>query len=274
MVCPVSAAGTIQPFTEYEGKRVIVTGASSGIGLATAKALVELGAEVHGLSRKAPEIDLASFISLDLGEEESVIAAVQQVGGHVDAVFNCAGATPMLPSLDILKVNFLGTRLLTERLIPLMGEGGAIVNVSSDGGYAWRKQLPLILEFLKADDFDAGVTWYEENEAAAGHAYAFSKAALNVWTMAQSQTLIKEGIRINISSPGAVQTPMLEAIEAVFPPELIAATEEPSGRRSSPEEQVGPLLFLNSSSASYVNGGDLAIDGGYWAKLSTGGSLW
>lgn len=68
MVCPVSAAGTIQPFTEYEGKRVIVTGASSGIGLATAKALVELGAEVHGLSRKTPEIDLASFISLDLGE--------------------------------------------------------------------------------------------------------------------------------------------------------------------------------------------------------------
>jgi NAD(P)-dependent dehydrogenase (short-subunit alcohol dehydrogenase family) len=88
-----------------------------------------------------------------------------------------------------------------------------------------------------------------------------------------SSVRIKRGIRINTSSPGAVQTPMLEAIEVAFGPAAIAATEQPSGRRSSPEEQAGPLLFLNSESASYVNGADLAVDGGYWAQRSVTGAL-
>ena len=66
---------------------------------------------------------------------------------------------------------------------------------------------------------------------------------------------------------------MLDAIEAVSPAAALAAVEQPIGRRSTPEEQVGPLLFLNGDSASYVNGVDLPVDGGFWAAQSVSGRL-
>ncbi len=261
-------------FPDYQRKRVIVTGCSSGIGRATALALVGMGAEVHGVDRVEPDTDLAAFHRVDLADPDSIALAAGHLRGHIDALFNCAGATPMIPSVEILKVNFLGTRLFTESVLGFMADGGAIVNTSSDGGSGWRKHLALLLEFVAIDSFEDGLAWYEEHQDAAGHAYSFSKEALNVWTMQQSASLIHRGIRINSSSPGAVQTPMLDAIEKAFPREMIEATEHPIGRRSSPEEQVGPLLFLNSDSASYINGADLAVDGGYWASLSVAGALW
>lgn len=65
----------------------------------------------------------------------------------------------MIDQMDILKINFLGTRLFTEGVIKLMSSGGAILNVSSDGGYPWRKKLPLLLDFMTADTFDSGLAW-------------------------------------------------------------------------------------------------------------------
>ncbi|MBF4585680.1 coniferyl-alcohol dehydrogenase [Curtobacterium sp. VKM Ac-2887] len=261
-------------FPDYENKRVIVTGASSGIGAAVATALVELGAEVHGAGRRAPTAEVASFQPLDLSDQASIRGAVEAIGGHVDALFNCAGAVPMLPAVEILKVNFLGTRLLTDLVLDHMSEGGAIANCSSDGGYPWRKKRELLIDFTSSPTFDDGVAWYERNAEAAGHAYSFAKEALNVWTMQQSAVLIQRGIRINTASPGAVQTPMLDAIEGAYSAAAIDPVEYPSGRRSTPEEQVAPLLFLNSDGASYVNGADIAVDGGFWAAQSVAGALW
>lgn len=261
-------------FTEYKDKRVIVTGASSGIGAAVAKALSDLGAEVHGAGRRGPESGVANFQLLDLTDQDSIHRAVDEIGGHVDALFNCAGAVPTLPSTDILKVNFLGTRLFTELVLEHMSEGGAIANCSSDGGYPWRKKRQLLIDFVSQATVDEGLAWYEQHQAAAGHAYSFGKEALNMWTMQLSATLIQRGIRINTASPGVVQTPMLEAIEAAYTTAAISPVEHPSGRRSTPEEQVGPLLFLNSGSASYVNGADIAVDGGFWASQNVAGALW
>lgn len=263
-------------FSEYKNKRVIVTGCSSGIGLATAGALLGLGAHVTGLSRRTPDLGLAEFHPLDLASVDSIESVAASIDGRIDAVFNCAGAPPTLPSVELVKVNFLGPRLLTERLVGRMTEGAAIVNVSSSAACGWRSHLALLEEFVACRSFEDGVAWYEAKEAAAGHGYPFSKEALSVWTLQQSADLIPRGIRINSSSPGAVQTPLMEVSERVFPPELLDATEQPSGRRSSVEEQVQPLLFLNSPRASYVNGADLAVDGGYWASRSVegAGSLW
>lgn len=254
-------------FSEYKDKRVVVTGASSGIGLATARALVALGAEVHGLSRSKPDLDLASFVPLDLSDPISIESAVSAIGGRVDSLFNCAGAVPMIAAADIMKINFLGTRLLTEGLLELMPSGSAIVSTSSDGGYGWRNHLALTLEFLEITTFDGGLAWYEANQASVGHAYAYGKEALNVWTMQQSAVLIGRGIRINVTSPGAVQTPMLEAIEGAYGTAAIQDSLIPSGRRSSAEEQVGALLFLNSESASYITGINLPVDGGHASTL-------
>jgi NAD(P)-dependent dehydrogenase (short-subunit alcohol dehydrogenase family) len=260
-------------FHGYRGRRVVVTGSSSGIGQALARALVGLGAEVHGAALSGAGEGLAAFHSLDLTNPDSIETAVSSIGGRVDALFNCAGATPMVDPVDVVKVNFLGTRLLTEQVLDLMAPGGAVVSVSSNGGYAWRRRSGLIREFVEVPSFEEGTAWFEAHREEAGHAYRFAKEALTVWTMLRSAHLIGREIRINVVSPGAVQTPMLEAIEAVTRPEAVAAVEQPIGRRSTPDEQVGPLLFLNSDAASYVNGVDLPVDGGFWAVQSIEGRL-
>lgn len=257
---------------EYRDMHVVVTGCASGIGQATARALVELGAHVHGLDINEPELLLGSFTQVDLSAPASIEVAASSISGKVDALFNCAGTVPMAPPLQVLKVNFLGLRLMTEKVLPHMGPGSAVVSVSSDGGFHWRRSLPGLAEFLAIDSFAEGLAWYEQHQDSAGHAYAFGKEALNVWTMQQSASLIKRGIRINVTSPGSVQTPMLEAIEKVFG-DMVGAPSEVIGRRSAPEEQVGPLLMLNSSLASYINGADIPVDGGYWASLALTGDL-
>ncbi|MBF4585703.1 coniferyl-alcohol dehydrogenase [Curtobacterium sp. VKM Ac-2887] len=261
-------------FTDYFGKRVVVTGCSSGIGRAVARTLLDLGADVIGVDRNEPDPSLRHFVEVDLGDPDSIRRGTEVVGGSVDALFNCAALPPMAPPMDLLRVNFLGTRLLTERIAAGMSDGAAIVSTSSDGGFRWRKRLPLLLEFLGAESFDAALAWYESNADRAGHPYAFGKEALNVWTMTTSSALITRGIRINTVSPGSVQTPMLEAIENVFPAEMLDATTHVIGRRSTADEQVAPMLFLNSPMASYVNGADLVVDGGHWAQLSAAGDLW
>jgi NAD(P)-dependent dehydrogenase (short-subunit alcohol dehydrogenase family) len=86
----------------------------------------------------------------------------------------------------------------------------------------------------------------------------------------RGRRVIVTGSSSGIGCP-AVQTPMLEAIEKVFPAEMLDAVTHPVGRRSTPDEQVGPLLFLNSAGASYVNGVDLQVDGGFWAAQSVAG---
>ena len=75
----------------YKGKRVIVSGCFSGMGEATARALLDLGAEVHGLDFKASALPLASFNQIDLRDPASIEAGVAAIGGTVDALFNCAG---------------------------------------------------------------------------------------------------------------------------------------------------------------------------------------
>lgn len=250
---------------DYTNKRVVVTGCSSGVGQATALALMDRGADVIGLSRRRPSMELASFHTLDLTSVDSIESVASSIGGQIDALFNCAGAPPTLPSTDLVKVNFLGPRLLTQHLLERMPRGGAVANVASSVAWGWRTNADRLRAFIATETFSDGVAWYEANEDLAGHGYPFSKEALIVWTIQQSLALTPRGIRINSTSPGAVQTPLLEISEKAFPAELLAATLHPSGRSSTVAEQVAPLLFLNSSEASYINGADLAVDGGYAA---------
>ena len=259
-------------FTEYKDKHVVVTGCSSGVGLELARTLVDLGARVVGMSRRDPGIGLAEFRAVDLTSPDLVKSATEGVAGPVDALFNCAGAPAIVPSLDLVKVNFLGTRLLTKGLLGAMSKGSAIVSISSNIGLGWRARLDLIREFTATTTYEAGVAWYAEHEDVVGHGYPWSKEALTVWTMEMSESLIARGIRINTTSPGAIQTPLLEATASVYPAEVLAIVERPIGRRSQASEQVAPLLFLNSAHASYVNGADLAVDGGHSAWIALGGA--
>jgi NAD(P)-dependent dehydrogenase (short-subunit alcohol dehydrogenase family) len=254
----------------YKNKRVIVSGCFSGMGEATARLLLKLGAEVHGLDYKASNLDLASFTQVDLRDAASIEAAVRTIGGKVDGLFNCAGLPQTAPAMDVMKVNFIGTRHLTEQVLPMMADGGAIVSISSTGGLGWSRRVPVLMEFLKANSVSAAVEWCEKNMDTVREGYAFSKEAIILWTMHSSFELVKRGIRINCTLPGPTQTPMMASFEAATPRAVLDAAMQPINRRSTPEEQAGPLAFLNSDWATYINGVVLPVDGGFMAGMATG----
>jgi NAD(P)-dependent dehydrogenase (short-subunit alcohol dehydrogenase family) len=260
----------MKDFLSYKNKRVIVSGCYSGMGEATAKLLLTLGAEVHGLDYKQSKLDLASFTLVDLRQPESIDAAARKIGGKVDALFNCAGLPQTFPPMDVMKVNYAGTRRLTERVLPSMSAGGAIVSISSTGGLGWSRRMPVLMQLLQIDDFEDAVKWCENNAETVKEGYAFSKEAIIVWTMMVSSRLVKQGIRINCTLPGPTQTPMMAQFEAATKASVLEAATQPMNRRSTPEEQAGPLVFLNSEAASYVNGVAFPVDGGFLGGVATG----
>ena len=138
-------------FMGYKNKRVIVSGCFSGMGEATARLLLELGAQVHGLDYKESALTLASFTQVDLRDPGAIDSAIAGIGGKVDALFNCAGLPQTAPPLDVMKVNYAGTRRVTEQVLPLMSEGAAIVSISSNGGLGWSRRIPVLMELLKLD---------------------------------------------------------------------------------------------------------------------------
>lgn len=257
MLNPADALG-------YRGRSVVVSGCASGIGAATAALLVALGAEVHGLDRHATD-GLASFYMIDLGDPDSIAATAMALPGQIDGLFNCAGVAPTQPADTIVRVNFLGTRDLSERLAARMRPGSAIVATASNGGLAWAERLAEHRALVATEGFDAGWAWYKAHGHSALNAYSFAKEVLTVWTFDAAQRLIERGIRINCTSPGAVETPMLVEIEGKVSAAAIDATTLPISRRSTAEEQAWPLVWLNSPAAAYINGVNLPVDGGFAA---------
>ena len=107
----------------YEGKCVVVTGAASGMGAATAKILAELGAAVIGLDVKETKIPGGCFVQVDLSDEASIDAAVAAIDGPVNGVFSCAGLPQTFEPMKVLLVNYVGHRHCVESLVPTMPEG-------------------------------------------------------------------------------------------------------------------------------------------------------
>jgi NAD(P)-dependent dehydrogenase (short-subunit alcohol dehydrogenase family) len=256
---------SIQP--DYSGRRVIVAGGGgTGMGAAVARVVGGLGGDVHVLDLREPAAPVASYALTDLGDPGSIAEAVARIGGPVHALFNCQGISGRAPgtsSADVMRINFLGVRHLTELVLPLMPRGGAVASISSAGGLGWPKRLDLLVELLDTDDFDHGLRWVEEQcRGFLGEvfptSYAFAKEAVIVYTMRRCISSIAAGVRMNCSSPGATSTTMLPD----FPAERIAVTELPSGRKASPDEQAWPLVFLCSDAAGYVNGANIVVDGG------------
>jgi NAD(P)-dependent dehydrogenase (short-subunit alcohol dehydrogenase family) len=256
----------------YKGKRVIVSGCFSGMGEATAKILLDLGAEVHGLDFKESALPLASFNKIDLRDPATIEAGVAAIGGKIDALFNCAGLAGggAFPAMDTFKVNFIGTRHLTDCVVPLMGEGSAIVSIASTGGLGWSRRIPVHMELLQTKGFQAAVEWAEAHPEHVAEGYAFSKEAVIVWTQFMGAHLIKKGIRINCSLPSPTQTPMMATFHATSGKDVVDAAAEPLGRYTTPAEQAGPLVLLCSNAAGVVNGVVLPVDGGFMGGLATG----
>lgn len=254
----------------YKGKRVIITGCFSGMGEATAKMLLDLGAEVHGFDFRASALPLASFNTVDLRDPASIEAGVAAVGGKIDALFNCAGMAQGNDPLDVMKVNFIGLRHLTEQVLPLMGPGGAIASIASTGGLGWSRRIPTNMEFVTTKGYQGAVDWCQANMETVREGYSFSKENVIVWTQFMGAHLIKKGIRINCTLPSPTQTPMMAQFHAASGKDVVDAAAEPMGRYSTPDEQAGGLILLNSNLASIINGVVLPVDGGFMGGVATG----
>jgi NAD(P)-dependent dehydrogenase (short-subunit alcohol dehydrogenase family) len=245
------------------------------MGAAAAELVRAAGGEVTVLDLREPDsLDGVGFQKVDLGDPDAIDAAVERLGDRVDALFNCqgiAGSAPGTRSSDVMRVNFLGVRHLTERVLPLIAPGGAVASIASVGGLGWERRREPIDELLATDDFGAGLEWAEARtgdllQQPFPRTYSFSKQALIVWTMRRAVTAIERGVRINCTSPGSTRT----AMAADFPEDGIEYISRPIGRESSPEEQAWPLVFLNSDAASYINGTNLVVDGGNAAARALG----
>ncbi|MEY2942245.1 MAG: hypothetical protein RLY97_259 [Pseudomonadota bacterium] len=257
----------------YSGKRVIVNGCFSGMGEATARILLDQGAEVHGFDFKPCALPLASFTQIDLRDPVTIDAAVAGLGNApVHALFNCAGLPGggAFPPLDTMKVNFIGIRHTTEKVIPLMGAGSSITSIASTGGLGWSRRIPVHMGLLATAGYQAALDWCDGNMDHVAEGYAFSKEAVIVWTQFMGAKLIKQGVRINCTLPSPTQTPMMATFQATSGKAVIDAAAEPLGRYTTADEQAGGVVLLGSALASVVNGVVFPVDGGFMGGVTTG----
>ena len=241
--------------TDFDGRTVLVTGASGGIGGATVRRLVAAGADVIAGGRSVEALEKLSAetgarpLPFDLTSEDSVRSALE--GLDLWGVVNCGGfggeiATPMETDIavfdKVISINARGALLVTKYASASMirlGKGGAIVNVSSQAGLV----------------------------ALAGHiSYGSSKAALDNITRVSALELGRYGIRVNSVNPTVVMTEMSAwywgrpDIEGPFLDQM------PLGRWATEEEIAAPIVFLLSDGAAMISGVSLPIDGGYTAR--------
>ncbi len=243
----------------FKNKTIIVTGAASGIGRATALAFADEGANVivaDVQEREAIEtvkmIDdrggVGLFVGCDVSKEADVKNMVERTlekFGRLDGAFNNAGTegTPApitectMENWDkTVNTDLKGVWLSMKHEIPalLKSGGGAIVNCSSIAGLVGFATIP---------------------------AYVASKHGVIGLTETAALEYAKEGIRVNAVCPGAIHTPMLERFTQGNDEAM--AKMDPMGRIGEPEEIAQTVLFLMSPKASYITGQSLAVDGGW-----------
>ena len=260
------------PFS-YEGKRVVVTGAATGVGAALLDLLAELGApEVTVVDIKEPTGPHAAFVEANLSDEAAVDAAIDRIDGPVAVLFNNAGVAATQAPRVVLAVNYLALRRLSERLLDQIPAGGAIVNTASIAGGRWSEHLAEINALLDIGDWDASLDWVDANlESVGGDSYGFSKEVVRVWGMRSSRATGERGVRTNSVCPAPIDTPLLDDFKATIGEKLIEWTsKEATGALMTPREVAMPLAFLGSPAAAYVNGHDLVADGGFNAAMTTG----
>jgi NAD(P)-dependent dehydrogenase (short-subunit alcohol dehydrogenase family) len=256
----------------YEGKRVVITGAYSGVGAALLELIAELGAEhITVLDLKEPSGPATVFLQTDLSDPGAVDTAIDAIDGPVHALFNNAGVAATLPAPTVLAVNYLALRRLSERLLDKIPAGGAIANTASIAGGQWPARVAEINELLDIGDWDASLDWVASHAETVADPYSFSKEVVQVWTMRSSRATMARDVRTNSVCPAPIDTPLLVDFRATMTDKLIDWTvEQANGRLATPLDVARSLAFLGSDAASYVNGTNLLVDAGFTAAMTTG----
>jgi NAD(P)-dependent dehydrogenase (short-subunit alcohol dehydrogenase family) len=244
---------------KLEGKVALITGGSSGLGLATARLFAAEGAFIFITGRRKAELDdaVAGFGSAAVGVQGDISKLddldrlheiIRRKAGRLDVLFANAGGGNFLPLGQITEahydtifdVNVKGTLFTVQKALPLMPDGATIV---LNGSMVSIKAFP------------------------AFSVYAASKAALRSFARSWSVDLKDRGIRVNVVAPGTVVTPgyktqlgMTDEQIKQFESQMSATT--PLGRTGTPDEIAKAVLFLASDDSSFVTGIELFVDGG------------
>lgn len=234
---------------EFEGLTAIVTGAGSGIGLATAQMLADRGAEVFGFDLNEGGMSgIATWIKCDIGDEASVLGAFKKIS-RVDILINNAaiGAVGTIETasdeewLKVFNINVVGLVRISRAALPFLrkSKAASIVNTCSVAA-------------------TAGIP----NRAI----YSATKGAVLSLTMAMANDHLKDGIRVNCVNPGTADTPWVQRLlgQAADPAAERKALEarQPMGRLVSAQEVASSICYLASPMQGSTTGTSLGVDGG------------
>lgn len=237
-------------------KIALVTGGNSGIGYATAKNLKAQGAEVvitgrneDKVSQAAEELGVTGLVAdvSDINALNDLVEQFKSIHQHLDILFVNAGvflAAPVGQTSEemfdqVMDINFKGAVFTIEKFLPLIKEGGSIINLSSINAFSGMPNTTI---------------------------YSASKAAMNAYTRTASVELSPRNIRINAVNPGPISTPIFG--KTGMPEEQINTFAEavrqsvPLKRFGEPEEVAKLVTFLASDDAGYITGAEFNIDGG------------
>jgi NAD(P)-dependent dehydrogenase (short-subunit alcohol dehydrogenase family) len=248
------------PSFRLDGRRALVTGASSGIGLGAAAALADAGAEVTLVARSAAELEQvrdairtsggrAEMLVLDITDLPATAAALA-TGGPFDVLVNSAGLARHAPALDTtqedydaamglnLRAAYFLTREAARGLIAA-GRSGSLINVSSQMGHVGGPDRAV---------------------------YCANKHALEGMTKAMALEWAPKGIRVNTLCPTFIRTPLAEQTLAIPERRDWILSKIKLGRVGEIEDLMGPVVFLASDASAMVTGTHLIVDGGWTAE--------
>jgi NAD(P)-dependent dehydrogenase (short-subunit alcohol dehydrogenase family) len=248
--------------SRLDGKVALITGGTTGIGLATAQLFVQEGAKVAITGQNQERLDQASKTlggevlailadTRSLTDLDTAFTQVKELWGKVDILFVNAGVVKFSPLLDVdesfidemLDINFKGALFAVQKAVPLMGENSSIVFNTSINN---QMGMP-----------NSGI-------------YAASKAALRSLVRVLAAELVEQGIRVNAVSPGPIKTPIFTklGIPQTQIDQFAGKLQQviPMKRFGEAEEIAKAVLFLASDDASFVLGEELVVDGG-WTQL-------
>ena len=253
------------------GKTIVVTGVASGIGRRTAELAGQLGASVIGVDRSAPDVAFGQFLEGDLSTPEGVAVIARALPAQIDGLCNVAGVSGRSGAADTLAVNFFGLRALSEALAPKIREGGSVVNVASIAGYGWRANPERAAAIARMQGFPDAASVVADHAIPNDAGYPVSKESLLVWTMlaAHQNQFKSRAIRVNAVSPSPVETPILQQFRDVLGDARVNADVDAVGRAGTPDDIAPAILFLCSDAARWINGTNLATDGGLEASVTT-----